>query len=307
MSFNPKVSIIIPVFNGSNFLRQAIDSALDQSYENCEIIVVNDGSIDDGATEKIALSYEDKIRYFHKENGGVSSALNLGIEKMAGEYFSWLSHDDLYLPHKIQTQMDYLRNNAKNVILYSDFDVIDSESGYLKTKREAYIPPDKFKLHLMISHPINGCTALIPKCFLLEVGFFDESLKTVQDYDLWYRLSGKFDFVHQPEVLVKFRHHDAQGSISSRSLCIKECTNFYSACFSEMMCSYDALHSNIPFITYCIRSSIFFSRIGCPESAKLAIGYWYNRKRQNYKMGEFLLDLYWSVYYILFKIKNSIF
>ena len=86
----PKVSIVIPVYNGSNFLAEAIDSALSQTYHNTEIIVVNDGSTDEGATENIALSYGNKINYYLKKNGGVASALNFGIEKMSGEYFSWL-------------------------------------------------------------------------------------------------------------------------------------------------------------------------------------------------------------------------
>ena len=107
--FKPLVSIVIPVYNGSNFLAQAIDSALAQSHKNLEIIVVNDGSCDDGATERIALGYGDKIRYFCKPNGGVSSALNFGIEKMKGEYFSWLSHDDLYAPDKVEREVEALR------------------------------------------------------------------------------------------------------------------------------------------------------------------------------------------------------
>ncbi len=80
--FQPLVSIVIPVYNGSNYMREAIDSALAQSYERVEVIVVNDGSTDD--TEQIALSYGERIRYFRKENGGVSSALNLGIKGNEG-------------------------------------------------------------------------------------------------------------------------------------------------------------------------------------------------------------------------------
>ena len=76
---DPLVSIVIPVYNGANYLREAIDSALAQTYSNVEIIVVNDGSDDGGATRDIALSYGDKIRYFAKDNGGVSTALNVGI------------------------------------------------------------------------------------------------------------------------------------------------------------------------------------------------------------------------------------
>ena len=118
MNFNPKVSILIPAYNGANYMREAIDSALAQTYKNSEVILVNDGSKDNGDTEAIARSYGDKIRYFHKENGGVASALNLGIRKMTGEYFSWLSHDDVYYPHKIETQINFLSKQAnKNIAL----------------------------------------------------------------------------------------------------------------------------------------------------------------------------------------------
>ena len=71
-----KISIIIPVYNGANYLRNAIDSALEQTYDNCEVLVINDGSSDDGATERIAAEYGERIRYFYKENGGVATALN---------------------------------------------------------------------------------------------------------------------------------------------------------------------------------------------------------------------------------------
>ena len=87
---NPKVSIVIPVYNGEDYVNEAIDSALAQTYENCEVIVVNDGSTDN--TEAIVKTYGNKIRYFSKENGGVSSALNVGIEHMEGEYFQYLPH-----------------------------------------------------------------------------------------------------------------------------------------------------------------------------------------------------------------------
>lgn len=108
--YNPKVSIVIPVYNGGNYLAEAIDSALRQTYSNLEIIVVDDGSVD-GSTEVIARSFGDKIRYFKKENGGSSSALNYGINQMQGEWFSWLSHDDLYYPEKIEMQVNYIRAN----------------------------------------------------------------------------------------------------------------------------------------------------------------------------------------------------
>ena len=81
MALSPKVSIVIPVYNGADLLSQAIDSALAQTYFPIEILVVNDGSGDGGATERIALSYGEKVRYFSKANGGVASALNFAIQE----------------------------------------------------------------------------------------------------------------------------------------------------------------------------------------------------------------------------------
>lgn len=128
---NPLVSIIIPVFNGSNFLREAIDSALNQTYPNIEVIVVNDGSNDNRLTEEIAISYKNQIQYYYKENGGVGSALNLGIEKMKGDYFSWLSHDDLYTPQKIDSQISILKNyEDKTLIVTGGYKIIDKFNNY---------------------------------------------------------------------------------------------------------------------------------------------------------------------------------
>ena len=121
MNQNPKVSIIIPVYNGSDYLKEAIESALAQTYKNTEIIVINDGSKDNGATENIALSFGKKICYFRKSNGGVASALNFGIRKMTGDYFSWLSHDDIYLPKKLQKQVNLILKSPPKTFIYSNF------------------------------------------------------------------------------------------------------------------------------------------------------------------------------------------
>ena len=103
MNYQPKVTIIIPVYNGSNFLAEAIDAALAQTYQNIEILVINDGSKDDGASEKIALSYGDRISYYCKENGGVSSARNNGIDHATGEWIFFLDADDLLTPDALES------------------------------------------------------------------------------------------------------------------------------------------------------------------------------------------------------------
>lgn len=234
MVFNPKVSIIIPVYNGANYLHEAIDSALAQTYRNVEVIVINDGSNDEGKTELIAKSYGEKIQYIYKENGGVASALNLGIREMTGEYFSWLSHDDVYYPNKIDVQINYLKNFNKDVILYSDYDCIDSKSKINSIERINHIDPVDFRYALITSYPINGCTALIPKSCFDEAGFFNEKLKTTQDYELWFRMSKKYEFIHIPEILIHSRLHPEQGTVTMYTIHVDERNNYFINCLNEL-------------------------------------------------------------------------
>jgi glycosyltransferase involved in cell wall biosynthesis len=223
MTKKPKISIVIPVYNGANYLREAIDSALAQTYTNKEIIVVNDGSNDNGLTEQIALSYGKKLRYFNKPNGGVASALNKAIEEMTGEYFSWLSHDDLYFPNKLAVQIEALlaTNNPKTVI-YSNFVFFqDNEEDYLEIKLP-HIPVEQFRYFLTVKSAVHGCTLLIPKTALIEYGGFNEALRYGQDYDLWFRMAEQYQFVHLPQYLVKGRQHIKQDSIKMKAAAVSE-------------------------------------------------------------------------------------
>ena len=214
-SFNPKVSIVIPVYNGSNYLREAIDSALAQTYKNVEVIVINDGSNDGGKTDKICKSYGNKIRYFKKENGGVSSALNMGIEKMEGEYFSWLSHDDVYLPRKIETQIKFLASNqlqGEKVILFANYELIDKDSILMQRVELDHTMLDEKPEYALLRGCINGITLLIPVTAFKECGLFNTSLKYTQDYDLWRRMSNSYKFVHMENILTQTRIHALQDS-----------------------------------------------------------------------------------------------
>ncbi len=224
MSFNPKVSVIIPVFNGSNFLREAIDSALAQTYKNIEIIVINDGSNDSNKTRDIAVSYGDKIKYFEKYNGGVATALNLGIEKMTGEYFSWLSHDDVYYNNKIEAQISFLSMlENKKAVIYSDFEIINQKSHYIETVKMPEIDSADFRYWITIENILHGCTLLIPKeCFNMD-GKFNESLLTTQDYDLWFRLAEHYHFLRIPETLVRSRQHGEQTTKKLSTTVVEEC------------------------------------------------------------------------------------
>lgn len=220
MNGKPKVSIIIPVYNGSNYLAQAIDSALNQTYENIEIIVVNDGSNDRGATERIAKSYGKKVKYYAKDNGGVASALNLGIKKMTGEYFSWLSHDDLYYQDKIEKQIIFLEKlNYKKVFLYSNYSIL--KDGQVIPVVHDHEMLTRKKKYSLLRGCVNGITILVPKVIFDEMGGFDTKLKCTQDYDYWRRIEAKYDFVHMEDVLSITRLHSQQDTVVSPRVIIE--------------------------------------------------------------------------------------
>lgn len=212
---SPKVSIVIPVYNGEEYVKEAIDSALNQTYKNIEIIVVNDGSKDN--TEKICKSYGNKIKYLSKENGGVSTALNLAIKNMSGEYFSWLSHDDRYYKEKIEEEIKYV---GKKKLVISDYDLMDKDS---KVYNRVILSHNKIVKHqelALLNGMVNGITMLIPKEAFDECGLFDEKQRCTQDYDLWFKMLLKgYEFVHVEKVLATTRIHNLQtGNTSPKML-----------------------------------------------------------------------------------------
>lgn len=213
---NPLVSIIIPVYNGANYLKEAIESALSQSYTNIEILVINDGSKDNGDTEKIALSYGEKIRYFSKQNGGVATALNLAIKEMKGEYFSWLSHDDYYYTNKIEVQIKAIRDNGDpKTIVYGAYDLLETETGKITHIDSGTIyEMEKLQTSIfpVLMGSIHGCAMLIHKSHFERCGIFNEQLRTTQDYDLWFRIFRGQKTIYLSESLVVARVHSKQGS-----------------------------------------------------------------------------------------------
>lgn len=222
-SVDPLVSIVIPVYNGANYLAQAIDSALAQTYPHCEVIVVNDGSQDGGQTERIARAYGSRIRYIRQANGGVASALNLGLSVMRGSFFSWLSHDDLYEPRKIERQLALMAASPdEDMVVYSDYRLFSDDGRHTDICLHD-TSPQGFRWRLACRSNINGCTLLIPARLLHAAGGFVEALRTTQDYELWFRLAARHRFVHLPEVLVAARCHPQQGIFTQSRLARHEC------------------------------------------------------------------------------------
>ncbi len=220
--FSPFISIIIPVYNGSKYMKEAIDSALNQTYPHKEVIVVDDGSTDD--SWQIIQSYGQKIRAFKQKNGGVSTALNLGIKQSQGEYISWLSHDDVYVPSKLSKQVEALNSlpieERSKTILFSNYKIIDSNSKVIEVPAiEKVHNLSKFScpLYPVMKGLIFGCTLLIPKICFEESGYFDPNLRTSQDYDLWFKFFRKYPIHFQTDYLLLSRRHPGQGTFSQKA------------------------------------------------------------------------------------------
>ncbi len=206
------VSAIIPVYNQERYLASAVDSVLGQSFRDFEVIVVDDGSTD--RTPDVIASYGDRIRAFRKPNGGVATALNLGIRQARGESVAWLSSDDLWEPRKLERQVEALRGNPKAGLVYTDVWVIDADGRVLRrTPPPSNETGQQFLRALLRRCFVNGTSVLVRREVFDAVGLFDEKLQIATDYDMWLRIAqAGFEFVHLPEPLARYRVHPEQDS-----------------------------------------------------------------------------------------------
>lgn len=209
---SPSVSVVIPVYNGTNYLREAIDSVLNQTYNNYEIIVVDDGSTDE--TWAIIQSYGSKVRGIRQENRGVAGALNNGIRSSTSDYVAWLSHDDLFLPVKLQRQIEFLLQNNQFAACYTDYYQINQSGSILRAIESPWYPREQAMWVLFGQMYINGSTMLIDRNCFAKVGWFSEEWRYTQDAEMWLRILRHFSIGRVPEKLGKLRSHPAQGSIN---------------------------------------------------------------------------------------------
>jgi len=234
--FKPLVTIVIPVYNGADYLADAINSALNQTYEFTEIVVVNDGSNDGGATERIALGFGSSIRYLSKPNGGVASALNAAVKEMSGDYFSWLSHDDIYFKDKVARQISFLSaQDDRNTIVYSDYSIFtDDRSVNTVDVSMQGVSAEYFRYWITAQSALHGCSLLIPRTAFDTAGGFNEDLRTTQDYELWFRMAAHYRFVHLPEVLIGARSHANQDTHKIADVAFREAGNLYLGFVKEL-------------------------------------------------------------------------
>jgi len=214
---NPTVSVIIPTYNRVHLVGRAIRSVLNQTYQDFEIIVVDDGSTDN--TEEVVESFNDpRIRYIrHEKNRGGSAARNTGIRASRGEYVAFLDSDDEWLPEKLEKQLSVFEEDSTCGAVYTDF-LYMLPDGNVKLCQNYH--PEGWILKKLLSSNVVGTTSTVivkRECFE-TVGLFDESLLSCQDWDMWIRIAKRYSFRKVPEPLTKYRVHQDRITTDFRAV-----------------------------------------------------------------------------------------
>lgn len=215
-----EVTVLIPAYNATRYLAQTLDSVVSQSYSQWHIVVVDDGSKDGTAelAEDYALRLPGRMTVLRKENGGVSSARNLGIRESRGDIIALLDADDIWLPNRLTETLKPFAADPEVGLVYGRIVRIDSEGRQLGPP-QAEQPPvpgrsmvvDLFLRRVHIPSP----TVTIRRGCLERVGGFDETLVTTEDRDLWMRIAGHYKVSYVPEVVAQYRM--APGSITKNT------------------------------------------------------------------------------------------
>jgi glycosyltransferase involved in cell wall biosynthesis len=231
----PRVSVIIPSFNCARYVGRAIESVLNQTYRDYEIVLVDDGSTDD--TAETVNRYRGKVRYFHQPNSGVSSARNLALKVSSGAFVAYLDADDLWYPQKLDRQMQYLDAHPECGLLHSDVSVIDEEDRILHAKFNAETARPVPQGHC-IEDLLQRCHIQTPSVVerrdcVERVGGFDEQLPVAQDYMHWIMIAlGGWAFGYIDEPLAKYRWRSGSLMGSKRRL-LEDYERIYSTLLKE--------------------------------------------------------------------------
>jgi len=207
----PLVSVVVPCYNHEKYVKETIESIINQTYKNIELIVIDDGSKDNSVNIIDNLQKEYNFTFIHRANKGLSSTLNEAISLSKGKYITVCASDDMYLYNKITTQVEFMENNPNlgmcfgKVIVFDDFsnekflDIPNTKGGWI------------FNDLIVNNFFIPAISVLIKKEVLNKVGLFDESL-WVEDWDMWLRISNKYEVGFINEYFAYYRQHDSNSS-----------------------------------------------------------------------------------------------
>lgn len=200
---NPKVSVIMSVFNGEDFLRETIDSILNQTFTDFEFIIINDGSTD--STRMILESYNDpRIRLFNQENAGLTKSLNNGIDKTKGEYIARQDSGDMSGPQRLDLEVKFMEDHPDVGLVGTCSKIINKDGKFLKSWK---LPNGHEKISKMLLNGncfLHGSVLFRKEC-VATVGRYREKFEYAQDYDFWLRISEKYKVENIDKELYKYR------------------------------------------------------------------------------------------------------
>jgi glycosyltransferase involved in cell wall biosynthesis len=200
-----QVSVIIPTYNSAGYLTDAVDSVFEQTFNDVELLVIDDGSTDN--TEAVMRRYGSQVRYIRQSNGGVAAARNRGIVESRGRWIAFLDADDTWLAGKLERQLAALADSAEGRACYSAFALVDTQLaplGVNRSERHGTALEDLLLRGNVIGTP---STVVCDRALFDLAGGFDTTLSQCADWDMWIRLAAFTDFIYVDEPLAKYRQH----------------------------------------------------------------------------------------------------
>lgn len=204
----PKVSVIIPTYNRASLIPRALDSVLSQTFKDYEIVVIDDGSVDN--TQEVIKPYWDRIKYVRQKNGGISAARNRGIQESTGKYIAFLDSDDYWAPEKLEIQAGILDQNPKIGIVYVRMPIVN-EHGQILGMKPNGVSGKNFQELLRVWGDLPTSSVMTRRECFDRLGMFDENLPPMEDIDMWIRIAHDYE-LHEIEgkTLAYYWRHDHQ-------------------------------------------------------------------------------------------------
>lgn len=214
----PLVSVVISTYNRSDYVGDTVESVINQTYPNIDLIVVDDGSTD--GTGEIIRRFGDKVRYVWQENAERASARNHGLRLAKGEFIAFLDSDDLWMPDKIEQAVKFLRANPRFGLVYTDYVQIDGEGRELRVVRVGG-PSGRVTEALLKRSFVPFGAHLSRTSLIKEINGFveDRQMSGSEDWEMWVRLSLRTEFAYDPRALSKIRTHAANTMGDADVMC----------------------------------------------------------------------------------------
>jgi len=214
----PRVSVVIPTYNYARYVPEAIDSVLAQSFEELEVIVVDDGSTDQ--TAEILRAFGGQLRDIRQEHRGLSAARNTGIRAARGQYVAFLDSDDLWLPDKVSLQVARLDAEPEVGLVYGETLFFHDSTPATLTLHSRFAPHPSGRIlsWLVRGNVILSPTPMVRRELFERVGLFDETLSACEDWDMWIRIARVCEIAYVDRVLAKSRQHQENMSLDSERL-----------------------------------------------------------------------------------------